>query len=458
MFFVFLNFGKKKIFAQIDEIDVPSKIKFADLILYIDRDAKKMIKEKIDSLIRHEKSFKILLERVILYMPIIDRILEEEGVPSDFRYIPIQESGMISDAKDPYSIGFWQFKDYTAKEVSLVVNEDIDERCHIVESTRGAAKYLKKNNNYCKNWLVSLLAYNRGRGWVEKNGFNEFRDKKEMKIDKNAHFYVIHFLAHKIVFEKYLKNSKHSNKYIHEAKGLHGESMSDIAKKYDVDEKELTTYNKWMKNLKHIPINKTVIIPMSLDKKINNKELENEDNLPKFENFEKKIEKFKTSDVVEINKKKEICHKNKIDYKKYMIDQSYPFFESKNFSKKSRIKIINGIKGVISEKSDTIESLSKLGDVSISDFIKFNDLEGRGEIIEGIPYYFEFKNKKTKQYFHISKKNENWWKVSQKYGITFSSLLKNNRENNSKTKLEEGRVLWLRSIRPKRFDVEFLKK
>ena len=77
----------------------------------------------------------------------IERVLKEENVPDDFKYLCIQESGLISDAvSSAKAVGFWQFKDFTAREVGLRVDNRIDERKNIVSATRGAAKYLKRNN------------------------------------------------------------------------------------------------------------------------------------------------------------------------------------------------------------------------------------------------------------------------------------------------------------------------
>ena len=74
-------------------------------------------------------------------------ILKENGIPDDFKYLAIQESGFISDAvSSSNAVGFWQFKKLTADEVGLRVDRKIDERQNIVTSSRGAAKYLQKNN------------------------------------------------------------------------------------------------------------------------------------------------------------------------------------------------------------------------------------------------------------------------------------------------------------------------
>ena len=76
------------------------------------------------------------------YFPEIEKILLEEGVPTDFKYMPLIES----DLRDAYSpsgaAGFWQFVAPTAKQYGLEVNVKVDERYNVERSTRAACVYL----------------------------------------------------------------------------------------------------------------------------------------------------------------------------------------------------------------------------------------------------------------------------------------------------------------------------
>ena len=129
--------------------EVPHKMQFADLTLTIRDDARREIQKDVDALTRYTKSFNIKVERAKTYFPIIERIFAEENVPDDFKYLVIQESALIPDAVSvSNAVGFWQFKDFTAIEMGLRVDKQIDERMNIVSSSRAAARYLKKNNTF----------------------------------------------------------------------------------------------------------------------------------------------------------------------------------------------------------------------------------------------------------------------------------------------------------------------
>ncbi|UOQ72210.1 transglycosylase SLT domain-containing protein [Hymenobacter cellulosilyticus] len=84
-------------------------------------------------------------------------------MPLDFRYLVLQESGLQGEAQSIHdAVGYWQFKRESATELGVLVNDVVDERKHIVVSSRAAAKYFLRNNNTFHNWLNTLLSYNLG--------------------------------------------------------------------------------------------------------------------------------------------------------------------------------------------------------------------------------------------------------------------------------------------------------
>ena len=116
---------------------VPKTIQFADMTLRLNDQARREIQLDVDALYRSPNYFQIKLDRVNLYMPTIERVLREQGVPDDLKYLVIQESSLIPDAvSTSNAVGFWQFKKGTAEEVFMRVDNQIDERKNIVSSTK----------------------------------------------------------------------------------------------------------------------------------------------------------------------------------------------------------------------------------------------------------------------------------------------------------------------------------
>ena len=93
----------------------------------------------------------LLLKRANKFFPTIEKILNEEGVPSDLKYLSVIESGLENVVSPAGARGFWQIMRTTGREYGLEVNSNVDERYHIAFSTRMAAQYLKKAK---KVWIL----------------------------------------------------------------------------------------------------------------------------------------------------------------------------------------------------------------------------------------------------------------------------------------------------------------
>jgi membrane-bound lytic murein transglycosylase D len=110
----------------------------------------------------------LLIKRAGAYFPIIEPILAEEGVPEDFKYLAMAESG-LTQAKSPAGArGFWQFLTTTGKSYGLEIRNGLDERYHIEKSTRAACEYLKKAKEQFGTWTLAAAAYNRGENGLSR--------------------------------------------------------------------------------------------------------------------------------------------------------------------------------------------------------------------------------------------------------------------------------------------------
>ena len=71
----------------------------------------------------------LMFKRAQKYFPIIEPMLEENGVPDDFKYLAVIESGLVTTAKSPAGAsGIWQIMKATGRENGLEVNANVDER------------------------------------------------------------------------------------------------------------------------------------------------------------------------------------------------------------------------------------------------------------------------------------------------------------------------------------------
>lgn len=411
-------------------IRVPKELTLGDMKLKLTDAARRNIQKDVDALTRSPKYMEIKADRARIYFPYIEKIFKEEGIPTDFKFLALQESALISDAvSSANAVGFWQFKDFTGREVGLRIDRSVDERLNIVSSTYGAAKYFKRHNFYFDNWVYTILAHMTGRGgaakYVEKSNFG----KKRMTLDGRTHWYVVRFLAHKIAYEGITHGTHSEGLQLVEYKKGKGKSLASIAKETKVDEDELKKYNKWLKSNK-VPGEK----PYAVMLPVRGKAPKIKSGKPKDEGGGQKLPDESEEDLISI--------------------KIYPSIDKDlNISGTIYIKI-NGIPSILAKSGDGIIKLAKKGNITPERFAKYNDLKMTDIIKEGEIYYIKPKRNRGKIYFYTVQPGETLWDVAHKFGIKKSKLAKLNGMATI-DELKPGRVMWLRKKRPKNMPIEY---
>ncbi len=392
---------------------VPSQLRFGGMILKITPGGQKEIQKHVDALHSSPRHHAAMADRARLYFPIIERIFAEKRVPDAIKFLAIQESALISDAvSSSNAVGYWQFKDFTAREMGLRVDRKVDERKNIVSASEGAAKYLSQNNFYFKNWIYAVMAYQTGRGGAQKHVNKANFGARKMTIDKNTYWYVMKFLAHYIAYRDYVDGPNSEGWQLAEFKEGADMDLDRIARELKVDADQLKEYNKWLKG--KVPTDKeyTVIIPVQGD-------------------MPKGLVAYNRPDRDRI---KETAPKN-------YPDELIPGLSE---SQKSTIIKLNGLNAILANEADDVASISARVGLSESKFRKINDMSPEDRLIPEEFYFARKKKSKGAIEFHIVQFNESLWDVSQQYGIRLNKLAK----RNNLTIIDEvkpGRVLLLQS-------------
>jgi membrane-bound lytic murein transglycosylase D len=144
-----------------------------------------------------------LHQRAEMWFPIIEPILKKYGIPDDFKYVPLIESGMKRGQYSPKgAAGLWQFMPQTGRDYGLTVNGDIDERMNVRLSTIAAAKYIKGLYKQFDSWTLAAAAYNGGEGRMWRQIKSQKQDDYfKMKFNKETAKYVYSLISMKEVIE-----------------------------------------------------------------------------------------------------------------------------------------------------------------------------------------------------------------------------------------------------------------
>jgi hypothetical protein len=138
----------------------------------------------------------LLLKRAHKYFPIIEPILEAYGVPDDFKYLALIESGLQNVTSPAGAKGFWQIMKSTAKEYGLEVNANVDERCNLILSTKVACEYLLKAKQRFGSWTLAAASYNAGMNGIaselERQSVDNYYD---MLLGQETGRYVFRIVA-----------------------------------------------------------------------------------------------------------------------------------------------------------------------------------------------------------------------------------------------------------------------
>ena len=214
----------------------------------------KLDRELIINTYRHSSSI-LYLKRASRWFPLIEPILEEHGIPNDFKYLAVIESGLTQAVSPAGASGFWQFMKKTAPEYELEVTSTVDERYHVEKSTHAACQYLLESYEKFGNWGLAAASYNMGMTGVERRLEAQGVDSYwELHLNSETGRYVYRILAVKEVLshpETYGFQLTENDLYLpHEVRKVaitaSIENLSEFALKNGSNYRELKELNPWL--------------------------------------------------------------------------------------------------------------------------------------------------------------------------------------------------------------------
>ena len=242
---------------RITTIDIPAGLNFAgEFVPAQDPE----VRERIDREFLVNKYWQsnalLLMKRAHMYFPIIEPILAKNGIPDDFKYLAVAESGLLNAVSPAGATGFWQIMSTTAKEYGLEVTKNVDERYHVAKSTEAACRYLKKSKEKFGTWTLAAASYNAGSAGIQKYmDIQKANDYYDLLLGEETGRYVFRLLAIKEILshpQKYGFDISTDDLYtdvptydVEVDSSI--SNFADFAKQYGVNYKILKRHNPWLR-------------------------------------------------------------------------------------------------------------------------------------------------------------------------------------------------------------------
>jgi hypothetical protein len=263
---------------KIFSLSTPDQLTFADeeIPLHILDVREKLDKELLINTYWQSQTL-LFHKRAHRWFPVIEPILKSNGVPDDFKYLALIESGMENVVSPAGAAGFWQFLRDTGREYGLEINNEVDERYHVEKATEAACAYLKEAYEKYGSWSMAAASYNVGmRGLDRQIERQKTHNYYDLLLNPETARYTYRILAVKEILTKPAQYGFHYRPQdlypVYETKtvSVNGPvaDFADFAHEHGVNYKILKLLNPWLReNYLTNPRGKTyeIKLPLSED-------------------------------------------------------------------------------------------------------------------------------------------------------------------------------------------------
>ena len=199
----------------------------------------------------------LLFKRANKYFPLIEPLLKKYGLPDDFKYLAVAESGLEYTSSPAGASGIWHFMKGTGVEYGLEINDYVDERYNLEKATMVAAEYLKAAKGKFGTWTMAAASYNAGVGGMNKQ-INRQKETSyyDLLLNDETSRYVFRILALKEIMthpQQYGFNFREKDLYTNiptfKVKvDTPIEDWAEWVKPYGINYKILKLHNPWLRD------------------------------------------------------------------------------------------------------------------------------------------------------------------------------------------------------------------
>jgi membrane-bound lytic murein transglycosylase D len=199
----------------------------------------------------------LVLKKSKRHFATIEPVLKKYGIPEDFKYIPLAESGFENIVSPAGASGVWQLLESTAKDYGLEVNDVVDERYHLEKSTEVACKFFLESYKKYGSWTLAAASYNMGRKGIQSQiDRQQVSDYYDLLLNEETGRYVFRILAFKLIAEnprQFGFQLEEEDYYpaipLYEVKiDSSIANLAEFAGRYSINYKILKFFNPWLRD------------------------------------------------------------------------------------------------------------------------------------------------------------------------------------------------------------------
>lgn len=238
-------------------VKIPASVTFAgEQVPLDDPEVRERLDRELTVNAYWQSSTIIMLKRANRFLPTIEKILKEENVPDDFKYLCMAESALDNVVSPAGASGFWQFMKTAAAQYGLQVNDEIDERYNLEKSTHAACKYFINAKEKLGSWTAAAASYNMGLTGVSKQQTLQGETAYyHLLLNTETSRYVQRIVAIKIIHQNqkdygfYLSKEDLYPEFKYTVQQVSGAvNWVDFAKQNNISYKLLRIYNPWIRD------------------------------------------------------------------------------------------------------------------------------------------------------------------------------------------------------------------
>ena len=241
---------------QIKAVNLDRTFEFAGEPVPVNEDTRERLDRELSVNAYWQSTTLLNLKMSHKHFPVVEKILKENGIPEDFKYLAVAESGLRNLTSSASAKGYWQFMKPAATEMGLEISDDVDERMHIEKSTKAACNYIKQLYKRFGSWSNVAGAYNVGPTSFARTLSEQ---KENSYYDININDETLRYLFRIIAIKEIVKNPQDFGYYLEEQhKYIHHpnlksisitssiSSLADFAHQNNTTYRLLKYYNPWL--------------------------------------------------------------------------------------------------------------------------------------------------------------------------------------------------------------------